>query len=307
MTQNGLDAILTLFLLMAVGFGLKKRRILGKASEEFITTLLQKAAIPALMFYNVSTQFTEKFLRDYSPAILVSFLTILAAIIAGLALARAFGISEKNQGIFTTMFAFSNTIFIGVPVITGIFGEAGIPFLMLFYLMNTFLFWTVGVFLIGADKGASLFSPGTLKKLFNPAMNAFLLGVVVMYTRTVLPGSVMRSLDYLASLVTPLSTLYMGSIIADLSFKKLPGPKPTLLILFGRFVFSPFLALMILKLFGFSGLLVQVIVIASALPVMSQVSILAGYYGKDKQYTAFMTALTTLLSIFILPFYFRFM
>lgn len=307
MNQSGIDAILTLFIVMGVGFVLKKSGIITHTAEDFITRLLQKVSIPALMLYNVTTQFTESFLRQYYPGIIVSFLTIMASIIAGLVIARLFHINEKNQGIFTTMFAFSNTIFIGVPIISGIFGEQGIPYLMLFYLMNTVLFWTMGVFLIGGDKGARLFSVNTFKKLFNPAMNAFLLGLGLLYTKTTLPASVMLSLNYLTSLVVPLSTLYMGSIIADLSFKKLPGLKPTLLILFGRFVFSPFLALMILKLFGFSGLLVQVIVIASALPVMSQVSILAGYYGKDKQYTAFMTALTTLLCIFILPIYFKFM
>ena len=307
MNQSGINAILTLFILRGVGLAPKKTGTMTQAAEGFITKLLQQVSIPALMFYNATTQFNERFLREYYPGIIVSFLTLMASIIAGLAVAKLFKIKEKDTGVFTTMFAFSNTIFIGVPVISGIFGEQGIPYLMLFYLMNTVLFWTMGIFLIGGEKGSNLFSRATLKKLFNPAMNAFLLGLVLMYTKTTVPDPILRSLDYLSGLVTPLSTLYMGSIIAEFSFKRLPGLKPTLLVLFGRFVFSPFLALTILKLFGFSGLMVQVIVIASALPVMSQVSILAGYYGKDKQYTAFMTALTTLLSIFILPFYFNFM
>ncbi len=303
MSQNGIDAITTLFILMGIGFLLKKRGVFNRSAERFIVDLLQRAAIPGLMLYNVMNQFTEEFLRANYPAILASFLTLMGSIIIGLLVARAFAIGEKNQGVFTTMFAFSNTIFIGIPVITGIFGEQGIPFLMLFYLMNTFLFWTLGVYLIGGDQGVHLFSRQSLKKIFNPAMLAFLLGVLLMFNDIVLPGPVTRSLKYFSDIVTPLSTLYMGSIIADLSLKKLPGLKPTLLIITGRFVISPLLAYVILTIFGFSGLLVQVLVIASALPVMTQVSVLAGYYGKDKQYTAFMTALTTLLAIFILPLY----
>lgn len=303
MSQNGIDAITTLFILMGIGFLLKKRGVFNRSAERFIVDLLQRAAIPGLMLYNVMNQFTEEFLRANYPAILASFLTLMGSIIIGLLVARAFAIGEKNQGVFTTMFAFSNTIFIGIPVITGIFGEQGIPFLMLFYLMNTFLFWTLGVYLIGGDQGVHLFSWQSLKKIFNPAMLAFLLGVLLMFNDIVLPGPITRSLKYFSDIVTPLSTLYMGSIIADLSLKKLPGLKPTLLIITGRFVISPLLAYVILTIFGFSGLLVQVLVIASALPVMTQVSVLAGYYGKDKQYTAFMTALTTLLAIFILPLY----
>ena len=306
MNQSGIDAIITLFIVMAMGFILKKRKLLSPASEKFIVELLQKVAIPGLMLYNVTTQFTEDFLRSNYPAIMASFLSIVGAIVIGLVLARLFRIQDKNQGLLTSMIAFSNTIFIGIPVITGIFGEKGIPFLMLYYLMNTILFWTLGIYLIAGDQGVALFSWPSLKKIFNPAMLAIVLGIILMFNDITLPVPITSSLEYLRDIVTPLSTLYMGAMIADLSFKKLPGLKPTLLIILGRFIITPLLTYGILMFFGFSGLMVQVLVITSALPVMMQISVVAGFYGKDKQYSAFMTALTTLLAVFILPLYFYF-
>ncbi len=306
MNQGGIDAIITLFIVMGLGFILKKRKVFTPSSEKFILELLQKLAIPGLMLYNVTTQFSEDFLGSNYPVILASFLSILAAIIIGLVLARIFGIQEKNQGLLTSMFAFSNTVFIGIPVTTGIFGEQGIPFLMLYYLMNTILFWTLGIYLIAGEQGATLFSWQSIKKIFNPAMLAILIGFLLLMNDISLPTPITSSLRYLRDIVTPLSTLYMGALIADLSFKKLPGLKPTLLIILGRFFISPLLTYGILMFFGFSGLMVQVLVITSALPVMMQISVVASYYGKDKQYTAFMTALTTLLAIFILPLYFYF-
>lgn len=306
MNQSGIDAIITLFIVMAIGYILKKRKLFSPASEKFIVELLQKVAIPGLMLYNVTTQFTEDFLRSNYPAIMASFLSIVGSIVIGLILARLFRIQEKNQGLFTSMIAFSNTIFIGIPVITGIFGEKGIPFLMLYYLMNTILFWTLGIYLIAGDQGVPLFSWQSLKKIFNPAMLAIVLGIILMFNDITLPVPLTSSLKYLRDIVTPLSTLYMGAMIADLSFKKLPGLKPTLLIIVGRFLIAPLLTYGVLMFFGFSGLMVQVLVITSALPVMMQISVVAGFYGKDKQYSAFMTALTTLLAIFILPLYFYF-
>lgn len=306
MNQSGIDAIITLFIVMAIGYILKKRKLFSPASEKFIVELLQKVAIPGLMLYNVTTQFTEDFLRSNYPAIMASFLSIVGSIVIGLILARLFRIQEKNQGLFTSMIAFSNTIFIGIPVITGIFGEKGIPFLMLYYLMNTILFWTLGIYLIAGDQGVALFSWQSLKKIFNPAMLAIVLGIILMFNDITLPVPLTSSLKYLRDIVTPLSTLYMGAMIADLSFKKLPGLKPTLLIIVGRFLMAPLLTYGVLMFFGFSGLMVQVLVITSALPVMMQISVVAGFYGKDKQYSAFMTALTTLLAIFILPLYFYF-
>ena len=305
MNQNAVDAILTLFLVMIMGFGLKKWGIINRSADEFIVQLLTRAAIPCLMLLNGYTQFTEEFLVTYYPAILAAFLSIMSSLILSQIIGRFSGIKESSQGVFSAMFAFSNTIFIGVPVVSGIFGDHAIPYLMLYYFMNTLLFWTVGVYLVGGDQGVRLLSWNSLRKVFNLAMVAFILGIVLMLNDVELPNPVTRSLGYLSVLVTPLASLYMGSIIADLSFKKFPGFKPTILILLGRFLISPMLTWGILTLFGFSGLLVQVLVITAALPVMMQITVLAGYYGKDKQYTAFMVALTTLLAIVVLPLYFQ--
>lgn len=307
MNQNAVDAISTLFIVMIFGFFLKKRKVFTKSADDFVVQLLTRAAIPSLMLLNGYSQFTEEFLRTYYPAILASFLSIVGTIIISLAVGRLFHIKPANQGIFSAMFSFSNTIFIGIPVISGIFGQEAIPYLMLYYFMNTVLFWTLGVYLVGGDQGVHLFSLQTLRKIFNLALVSFVIGLTLMLNEVSLPFPVTRSLGYLGSLVTPMASLFMGSIIADLSFKKFPGLKPTLLILMGRFLVSPLLVWSILRLFGFSGLLVQVLVIASALPVMMQTSVLAGYYGKDKQFTAFMVALTTLLAIVVMPLYLRFL
>lgn len=288
---------------MGTGFVLKKAGVIRPSSEHFIVALLQKAAIPALMLHTVLTRFGRSFLEENYPALLVAFLTILGAVIAGLIISRLFRIPPASQGMFTVMFAFSNTILIGIPLVTGVFGEGGIPWLMLYHLMNAFLFWTLGIWLIGGDSGARLLSLTSLQKMFSPPILAFLLGIVLLYQAVVLPAPVMEALSWLKDIVTPLSTLYMGAVIADLSFKKFPGLKPTLLILFGRFLLSPLITWAVLSLFGFSGPGVQVMVITSALPVMTQVSVMAGYYGKDRQYAAFMTALTTLLTILAVPLY----
>lgn len=306
MNQAATSTILTLFLLMIIGFVIKKRGHINASQESFIATFLQQYAIPGLMLDNVTSRFTPDFLKDSLPLLAVSFATLFVSILIGLMVAKTFRISPQNTGVFTTMFAFSNTIFIGVPVISGIFGEQGLPYLMVFYLMNTFLFWTMGVSLVAGKQAGKKSRLNIFKKLFNPPLIAFALGLVLLFTKTSLPAPVAKTCRYLSQLVTPLSTIYMGAIMGDLSFKKLPGLKPTFLVILGRFLVAPALAFALMSLLNFTGLARQVIVVAAALPVMAQVSVLAGYYGKDHQYTAFMTALTTLLSILIIPLYFRF-
>ena len=46
------------------------------------------------------------------------------------------------------MCAFSNSVFIGLPMNTGLFGDEAVPYVMAFYVVNTTLFWTIGNFVI---------------------------------------------------------------------------------------------------------------------------------------------------------------
>ena len=76
----------------------------------------------------------------------------------------------------------SNTIFIGLPINLAIFGEKAVPYVLLYYIVNTSFFWTIGVFEIAKDsairKQATLsFHPLIfLKKLFTPALLGFMIG-----------------------------------------------------------------------------------------------------------------------------------
>ncbi|MFB0918999.1 MAG: AEC family transporter [Clostridiaceae bacterium] len=307
MTDNGLNSIYTLFILMGFGLIIKKRGVFNKTVETSIAKLLSSYIIPAMMIYNVKTQFTETFLEENIISLAAVFVMFAATIVVSQIAARVFRVNESREGIFSVMFSFSNAMFIGYPVITGIFGDAGIPYLMLFYIINTSMFWTVGVYLVSKSEGTKLFSLNTLKKILNPAFIGFLIGLFLMYTDTAVHPAFMKSLQYMSSLVTPLASLYMGSVIADINFKGMLYIKDTILIILGRFLVAPVICLLICKLLNFPTLTTQVFVIMAALPVMTNASVIAGTYGKDSKFAAFMTALTTFLSIFALPLYFKFM
>lgn len=307
MADNGLNSIYTLFILMGFGLIIKKRGVFNKTVETSIAKLLSSYVIPAMMIYNVKTQFTETFLEENVLSLAAVFVMFAATIVISQLTSRLFRVNENREGIFSVMFSFSNAMFIGYPVVTGIFGDAGIPYLMLFYIINTSMFWTVGVYLVSKGEGTKLLSFSTLKKILNPAFIGFLIGLFLMYTDTSIHPAFMKSLQYMSSLVTPLASLYMGSVIADINFKGMFYVKDTVLIILGRFLVAPLICLIICRLLNFPALTTRVFVIMAALPVMTNASVIAGTYGRDSKFAAFMTALTTFLCIFALPIYFKFM
>lgn len=306
MQNNGISTVFTILILMAVGLLMKKNKVMNSNSEKSVAKIIQSYCIPALMLYNVTGQFTKDFLIKYRLSLIAVLISYAILLILSFISVKLFSIDKDRMGVFAAMFSFSNTIFIGVPIITGVFGEKGIPYLMLYYLVNTFCFWSIGIYLIGMDKGRKFLSKESIKKFLNPGIISFFIGIFLLYNNISLPSPLMKAAGYMASMVTPLSTVYMGSVIADLSLSNLKYVKDTVLVLLGRFIVAPFVTLMIMKYFAFDASITRVFVIASSLPVMTNVSVSAGFYGKDEKYAAFMTTLTTVLYIFVLPLYFNF-
>lgn len=295
------NAVGTLFLVMAVGFALKKGGVITRATEESMAALLEKAAIPAFLLYSLLTRFSLSLLKDNYPALLAAFLILLGAVIAGLLLSRLAGIPPASQGIFSVMVAFPNTVLFGIPLIRGVFGEGGIPWLLLFQLMASFLFWTLGIQLIGRDSGARLFSLVSLQNLFRLPVLALLLGIGLLWQGISLPDPVMAAMGWLKDLMLPLSALYLGAVLADSGGARSPGLKATLFILLGRFLLTPLIAWGVLILFGFHGTGVKVMIVSSALPVMAEVAVMAESRGQDRPCAAFLIAVSCLLSLVITP------
>lgn len=62
-----------------------------------------------------------------------------------------------------------------------LFGEEGIPYVMLYYMVNTTMFWVVAVHDMASDAGvaAPWLSRKTLKVVLNPPLLGFLAGIIL--------------------------------------------------------------------------------------------------------------------------------
>ena len=86
-----------------------------------------------------------------APDLLLPICSMLLAFGVGKIAAHVFKIKKERRGIFCTNFFIANTMFIGLPVNLALFGEKSIPAVMLYYMVNTTFFWTLGVHNIVQD------------------------------------------------------------------------------------------------------------------------------------------------------------
>ena len=69
----------------------------------------------------------------------------------------------------------------------------------------------------------------------------FMLGLIIVILHIKLPSFLASDLQYLGSLTTPLSMIFIGLSVSNAGVKQLVLKKDQLLILLGRFVVAPLL------------------------------------------------------------------
>ena len=255
------------------------------------------------MLYTITQRFTAAALLKMLPELRFPALSMVILLGIATAVARIFAVRQDHRGLFISMFFNSNTIFVGLPINQALFGDASIPYVLIYYMCNTTFFWTLGTYLIQRDgEGEAQFDLKTsLKKVFSPPLMGFLLGLVLVILHIKLPTFLASDLQYLGNLTTPLSMIFIGLSVSNAGLKQLTLKKDQFLILLGRFVVAPLLMATIVYWAPLPSLMKQVFIIQSAMPVMTNAPVVAKLYGADSDYAAVMVTETTLATMVVIP------
>ena len=300
---RSISGILVILGMILVGFVIGEKGWFDDKSRGLLAKLVTQVALPCYMLYTITQRFTAADLLIMLPALRFPALSMVILLGIATGVARIFAVRQDRRGLFISMFFNSNTIFVGLPINQALFGDASIPYVLIYYMCNTTFFWTLGTYLIQRDgEGEAQFDLKTsLKKVFSPPLMGFLLGLVMVMLQIKLPAFLASDLQYLGNLTTPLSMIFIGLSVSHVGVKQLVLGKDQLLILFGRFLVAPLLMATIVYWAPLPSLMKQVFIIQSAMPVMTNAPVVARLYGADSDYAAVMVTETTLATMVVIP------
>ena len=300
---RSISGILVILGMILVGFIIGEKGWFDDKSRGLLAKLVIQVALPCYMLYTITQRFTAADLLKMLPALRFPALSMVILLGIATGVARIFAVRQDRRGLFISMFFNSNTIFVGLPINQTLFGDASIPYVLIYYMCNTTFFWTLGTYLIQRDgEGEAQFDLKTsLKKVFSPPLMGFLLGLVLVMLQIKLPAFLASDLQYLGNLTTPLSMIFIGLSVSHVGVKQLVLGKDQLLILLGRFVVAPLLMASIVYWLPLPNLMKQVFIIQSAMPVMTNAPVVARLYGADSDYAAVMVTETTLATMVVIP------
>ena len=326
---NSLAAVLIVMCIVAVGWLFAHKGYIKREHKGLMIKLIINAGMPALVMNNILGSLDLDSMGDPLVLIGIPVLSMATTLAIGLLLAKLFKPSPVRRGGFVVMCAFSNSIFVGLPMNTGLFGSDAVPYVMIFYMVNTTFFWTVGNYLINKSgesaKGGSVRHDfkSSLKKLLSPPLIALAIAIPLLVMEyflkrntgfmtafeqsaahgviTLVQRSFVKMCGYVGNIVTPLALLYIGSALHEYGVKSLKPDRDMLLSIGVRFVIAPATMLLLCKLFGLSGIGSGVFIVEAAMPVMTQAVVLAASYDADESFVAAGMCLTTLGCFVLVP------
>lgn len=302
---NAVSACLVVLLLMAVGYFMGVKGWMTAAEKNFLSRFIINIAVPANCIVGLLNNLDRAELAQAGVQLLSVLLGVGITLLLSMGAASLLRLPRARWGVFATMAGLSNVLFIGIPVCTQLFGEVCVPYVMLYYLGNTTFLQSAGILLVerSGDRGERSEGPGRfLRNIFTkPPILGVLLAIALLLLDVTPPGPVMRFAGYISSTVSPLALIYGGFIVYEVGLKNLRFLRglPTMLVI--RLVVAPVICWGCCRLFGLDGLVRNVFLVESALPVVSQVTVMAGAYGADEEYAATGACLSILGCFVTLP------
>lgn len=310
---SSIQSVVVIVLIMLLGYILRKRGWLADSFGGNISKLITQIALPASIFMSVQNNLTRGKLFNLFAGLLLPFIGVVISYIVAFILVKVLKVKVGRRGVFINTIANANTIFIGMPLNLALFGSAATSYFLIYYIINTVSTWAFGVFLIKNDdptlvKAEKQHNKINWRKILPMPLVGFFVAVIWLLTGIQLPKFLGDTFNYVGNLVTPLSLVYIGIVLANAGLKSIHFDKDTIFALLGRFILAPVVMILLVKWFGpsvlhldIASLMGKTFIVQSATPALAVLPILAGEAHGDVDYATNVVVLSTLLFIIVVP------
>jgi malate permease and related proteins len=282
-----IDIVLPVFLIVATGYWLQKQ---FNPDIQTITNISLYLFTPAMVFSALNKSTIDLGMAGDITLFMVLYTAILLviALLSGKLFRYDF---EKRRALAlsTTMMNCGN---FGLPLVYFAFGEPGLGFSVLTFVIFSIPLSTLGIML--AQKEKTDWRKSLLNTLRIPIFHAVILALVVNLLQVPLAKFIVRPIDLLGQAAIPLLLVMLGMQLARTSIKRELGflCQATLI----RLLLAPLLAWGLTTLLGINGLAQKVVILQTSTPAAVLPLLYSLRYGTRPDLVATAVVLTTFIS-----------
>ena len=291
-TQILLQQTIIMFALMLLGLLLSRRGMITEQGSRDLSNVLLYAVIPCVILRSYMSEFSTEKLRAMGLSALISVIAFAASI------AVAYLTCGTRHRIENFAVAFGNAGFIGIPLVTAVFGPEAAFYVVSFSTFANLLQWTYGIVIISGKKETM-----NLKMVFvNPVFISMVIGIALFVLQPTLPTVVTGTIGYIADGNTVLAMIILGYYLSKVQLRGLFADVRLYLFSALRLLVVPAVTILVFLPFPFArGEITLITLIAAATPIASSTAIFAQKFDQDYRRAVSYVCLSTILSVATLP------
>ena len=286
---------ITIFLLVAVGFGLKRGKIIGPQGQKNLTDLVIYVILPCnilkAFLSGMRSETAESVFSSYMGIFLLSLFLQAFCVLYGKVVFRRE--PEGKRKCLEYGIICSNAGFLGNPVAEGVYGASGLVLASIYLIPQRVMMWSFGIAIFSGVKD---FRQTFRKVVTHPCILACVLGIVGMLTKTQLPPALSGAVAALGNCNTAMSMMVIGMILEEIKGKDF-WDVTVVRYTIHRLVVIPAIVYLICRILPVSDMVFGASVLLAAMPAGATTSILAEKYGMEPGFATKMVVCSTLASL----------
>lgn len=295
-----LQQIAPLFIIMFIGLFVGHLYKSNQVITQFLSWLSISVFLPASLIKSFSAPMTAQMLQEGSILILTGAVTLIFTFFLSYVVVRLLKLKIPSSNIVYFSLMFSNFGFVGVGIISSVYGDLGLFYMTMYVLVMRFAYNSFGTAVM--QRGVNDKDRLTFRQIFlNPPIIALVVGLFIMVFQIRFPAPVKASIDALAACLSPVGMLTVGMLTANFPLKAFFSNARVYVLVFLRLLGIPLLVTFVMWLIGFRGMMLTVSALTLALPAAANCCLLAERYNGDVMLGTQIVTITNTFSVITMP------
>ena len=297
-----LELSLKLMLFIAVGYAARKLRVMQDGFDKMLTRFVMAIPLPCMVINSFNIEYSADNLLNCPVIVALSiggmvFMFLVTTLVTG-------GAKTKMGKTYRFAMLFTNFTFMGLPVVSELYGAQGVFNYVIFTLPIRVMFYGGAAVMLGKS-GEKLNVKETVKKFLCEPVIAVFIGFFLYVTQIRLPAVVTSTIASLGAMASPLGLILCGTIIADAKWSGVFRYPAVFLIAAARLLAIPALMVAVERLIGVDREIIRTTMFYYAMPVASLLPTFLLRYDPEAEEArlagGYMVVVSTLLCIVTIP------
>ncbi len=292
--------MVTLFVLIGVGYVVTRAKIIDEHTRSKLTGLVLDVTMPALI---LSSVMGDDVTRDLHTALQVTVITVIIYIavpLVSLLIVKLLRFPYEKQGLYAFMMSYSNVGFMGFPIVQSLFGAQGMVYTAIVNIGFNISSFSIGTILIqypSKNEAGKI----NLKKLLSPGILGSLLAFVIYIADISVPDDIHSICSTLGAVTTPMAMMLVGSSLATVNIRTVFNDLRAYLFVAVSQILLPLGIWALMRQVITDSMVINVITILMMMSTANNSVLFSIMYGKDEKLAARTVFLSTMLAIITVP------